>query len=226
MAGERTLPGVGLKAGWTIGSNGYAPDIETNFRTISALMQAGVKSRTATLPGSPTVGDIYLVKSDDPTNPNKVAIWDTHNGGALQWNYVTPKSGWTIYVIDEAAAVTWNGTAWRPLGGYDITHFFAGKFAADEVVQQHIVSRAFSLPGTLAGSQVAAATPASATYVLNLRKNGASFANITFNTGGGIAITSASGATFAIGDVLSIVAPTTPDATLADVSLTLKGKLV
>jgi hypothetical protein len=113
MAGERTLPGLGLKAGWTIGSNGYGPDMEANFRSVSALLQGAVKSRSANLPGTPATGDIYLMKSTDGTNPNKVAVWDTPVGGSAQWIYLTPKAGWTLYVADESAFVTYTGTAWQ-----------------------------------------------------------------------------------------------------------------
>jgi hypothetical protein len=225
MAGERALPGVGLKAGWTLGSNGYGPDIERNFQTISAILQGKVKSRNAALPASPTVGDIYIVKSDDGTNPNKIAIWDSYNGGALAWQYLTPQAGWSIYIADEGANVVWNGTAWRPQGGYDISTFVSGSFLASESVQRHVAARAFNIPASLSGTTVAAMVATTATFALSVKKNGTSFGTITFNSNGSIAL-SGSSTNFAAGDVLSIEAPATPDTTLSNVSITLKGKLV
>jgi len=92
MAGERTLPGLGLKAGWTAGSAGYGPDIETNYRILSALVQGNVISRTTALPSSGSTGDIYLVQTGD-ANAESVAIWDEDNGAAASWIYLVPEEG-------------------------------------------------------------------------------------------------------------------------------------
>jgi hypothetical protein len=225
MAGERALPGLGLKAGWTIGSNGYGPDMESNFRIISALLQGKAKSRATALPGSPTAGDVYIVVSTDGTNPNKVAVWDTPVGGAAQWFYLTPAVGWSVYIENEAAHVVWNGTAWRPEGGYDISTFVSGVFAASESVQRHVAARSFNIPASLAGTTVAAMVATTAAFAVSLKKNGTSFGSITFNSNGSISL-SGSSTNFAAGDVLSLEAQATPDSTLSNVSITLKGKLV
>lgn len=81
-----------------------------------------------------------------------------------------------------------------------------------------------SLPAALTGSVGKAGTPATASAVFTLYKNGASFGTVTFATGspGDVAVfAAASPSTFAAGDILGISAPAAQDTTLADVGFTL-----
>lgn len=109
MAGERTLPGLGLTAFWTVGSNGWGPQNDANWRIVSALLQGGVGSRTTALPASPVHGDIYIVPSAAATNANDVAIYDTD-----AWVYLTPAEGWLLHVNDTDEYVKWTGLSWTP----------------------------------------------------------------------------------------------------------------
>lgn len=115
MAGERTLPGLGLTGFWDLGS-AYKPGMDENLRLVSALLDGRVKSRTTVLPGTPTLGDIYIVRSDDGTNPNKLAIWDGASGSEA-WVYVTPHEGWMFYVLDEDTNYQFDGAAWAAFTG-------------------------------------------------------------------------------------------------------------
>lgn len=107
MAGERQMPGLGLYAGWTPGSNGWGDQNDSNWRIVSALLNGAVISRTTALPGSPSDGDIYIVPSAAGSNANEVAIRD--NGS---WVYLTPMEGWMLHVSDEGDFVKWDGSAW------------------------------------------------------------------------------------------------------------------
>lgn len=113
MAGERTLPGLGLTGFWDLGS-GYKGQMDTNLRLLSALVQLSVKDRDAALPGSPSTGDIYIVESTDSTHPNEIAIWDGEPGSEA-WVYVSPGEGWIAYVEDEALHYLYDGSAWVTL---------------------------------------------------------------------------------------------------------------
>ena len=115
MAGERTLPGLGLTGFWTPGTNGWDTGNDVNLRTLSALVQLAVISAMTALPGSPTDGDIYIVPTGEP-NGDDVAIRD--NGA---WVYLTPNDGWQAYVADTDACVYWDGAAWAAVasGGGD-----------------------------------------------------------------------------------------------------------
>lgn len=108
MAGERALPGLGLFAFWTLGSNGWKDQNDANLRLLSALVQPRVLSFVAAVPGSPTDGDMHVLT--DAPNDNSIAIRDL---GA--WVYVTPQEGWTVY--DQATNTTFQftGADWVPV---------------------------------------------------------------------------------------------------------------
>ena len=81
------------------------------FTLIDAVLNTGAKSRTtATPPGSPATGDVYIVGAS-PTGAwsgqaNAIAYY---NGG---WNFIAPLEGAAFWVHDESATYTYNGSAW------------------------------------------------------------------------------------------------------------------
>lgn len=106
MAGERALPGLGLRAYWTVGSNNWDQQHDPDTRKLSVLVQAAVISRTTNLPGSPSNGDIYIVPVGQ-TNENQIAARD--NGA---WVYFAPAEGFLVHVNDDDEFVKWTGSAW------------------------------------------------------------------------------------------------------------------
>lgn len=121
MSGERALPGLGLKAFWTLGSNGYKPDMDENFRVLSLLCQAQVLSRVASLPGSPTNGDIYLLTSG--AHDKNIAIRD--NGA---WVYYAPRAGWRLWSVADVSFYTYDGTVWNAVTSGSVTTFLDTTF--------------------------------------------------------------------------------------------------
>lgn len=118
MAGERTLPGLGLYGYWTLGSNGYRPQHSGNLRTLSTLVQPRAASRTTALPSRAEGNDgaVYIVPSTDPTNPNKVAIADFDTDDTTRiWVYLSVAEGYMFYVVDEDAYLKFDGSAWVDL---------------------------------------------------------------------------------------------------------------
>jgi hypothetical protein len=105
MAGERTLPGIGLVGFWNLGS-GYKTQMDANLRTLSTLTQLRAISRVTALPGSPTNGDIYIVPTGG-ANANEIAIRD--NGA---WVYFVPAEGYMAYIADEDTYYLYSGSAW------------------------------------------------------------------------------------------------------------------
>jgi hypothetical protein len=59
------------------------------------------------LPGSPTDGDIYIVKPGAAANANEVAVRD--NGA---WVYFVASEGWLTWVKDNAEFARFDGTVW------------------------------------------------------------------------------------------------------------------
>lgn len=106
MAGERALPGLGLFAYWTLGSNGWNDQNDQNIRNLSALVQCNVISTVAAEPGAPTDGDMHLLSGT--ANANKIAVRD--NGA---WVYLTPAEGWWLYDRTLDRFKVYDGTAWQ-----------------------------------------------------------------------------------------------------------------
>ena len=108
----------------------------------------------------------------------------------------------------------------RPI---DIGFFVGGLPAAGQKVT-FIATRAFALPADLAGSQGHAGTAATDQADFDLRKNGGSIGTLRFAASATLAtFVFASPVSFAPGDRLQIAAPASPDATLADIAITLAG---
>jgi hypothetical protein len=85
---------------------------------------------------------------------------------------------------------------------------------------------AFTIPVALAGTHAYAGTDATvADADFSLSKNGAAaFGTIRFENGGGVTLISASGASFNPGDRLTITAPGSQNATLANVGFTIYAR--
>ena len=107
MAGERTLPGLGLTGFWDLGSGGWKGANDVNLRVLSAVAQLNVLSMTTTLPGAPPDGNIYIVPVGD-ANEHNVAIRD--NGA---WVLLVPQEGWRAWVRDTDRLVIFDGSIWR-----------------------------------------------------------------------------------------------------------------
>ena len=125
---------------------------------------------------------------------------------------------------------TANGLVARDIGGVsepsDHAVFFPGLFTVNnQLMFRRKVLRAFTLPANLAGSFGSAGVASTGTKVVDIKKAGSSVATITFTTSatGTLATSGGTAQSFAVGDVLTIVGPATPDATLADISIDLFG---
>lgn len=220
MAGERTLPGLGLTGFWTAGSDGWGTQNDVNLRMLSALTQAFAISQITPLPGSPTNGDIYIVPAGAGAEANKIAVRD--NGA---WVYLTPVEGWRVWVRDEDITVVYNGTAWQREGRPVAIGTFSAEAPTTGMV---LLDWLFVEPTTLfddfAGSRASVGTNPAASFVIDVRKNGASVGTITISTGGTATFATTGGSvSFAVGDLLTLVCPTTVDAAIARLRVTFKG---
>jgi hypothetical protein len=111
-----------------------------------------------------------------------------------------------------------------PAQPFDLTAFYPGVPAASAIVTRVPVARAVSFPSGLPGSVAKASVAATSTTNFDVQKNGTSVGTITFAAGATSAtFTAASTITLAAGDVISIIAPSTADATLANVGIVLAG---
>jgi len=79
---------------------------------IDALLNSGAKSRTtATPPGSPATGDLYIV-GVSPTG-----AWASQAGNITyydgSWKFITPLEGMTLWVNDEDVLYVYDGGTWQ-----------------------------------------------------------------------------------------------------------------
>ncbi len=94
------------------------------------------------------------------------------------------------------------------------------------LVKNYVVTTPISIPANATNSAAASAVTATSVATFILRKNGVNFGTFSFAAGVKVATFNVPSATsFIAGDILSVVAPSTQDATLADVAHTITGVL-
>jgi hypothetical protein len=103
---------------------------------------------------------------------------------------------------------------------------WAGSPGASQVIERYIFATPVTFPAGLAGSYGTAGIAATASASFAIQKNGATIGTMAFAASATSASFTMAGATsFAGGDVLTILAPASPDATLANLAWTLAGSL-
>jgi hypothetical protein len=108
-----------------------------------------------------------------------------------------------------------------------IAFFFTTTPTASEVLGLYVAADAFTIPANMSGAQVKVGTNATATFAIDVQQNGTSIGTISIATSGTATLTTTSGASksIAVGDVIKFVAPSSADATIANVAITVKGTL-
>jgi len=108
---------------------------------------------------------------------------------------------------------------------YDLAATIPGTQGDGALLFEVVFTRNVEFPDDFAGSQLFARTAASAETVLDIQKNGSSIGTVTIAAAGATCTfaTLAGGASFAAGDRIALINQSPADATLADVSITLKG---
>lgn len=95
---------------------------------------------------------------------------------------------------------------------------------ASMVVFHHVFTQAVSFVASLTDSYVKAGTAATAQTDFDLKKNGSSIGTVRFAAAGTTATyVSISASSWVAGDILTLIAPASPDATIADIWGTLVG---
>lgn len=141
------------------------------------------------------VGDVLICNTDGTTA-------GTHAAKGAFWDHI-PKT--------EAAEIP-----------YDIGFEYSGVPDADEL-RRHVAARPFTLQSS--GHVANAITGATAQTDFLVKVNGTLKATLRFAIAGTTCtIVGGTETSIAAGDVVTITAPASPDATLADVAFTLKGQ--
>lgn len=200
-----------------------AKSITSSDVTLSAdEARNAIISLSGTLTGNrnlivPAVSKIYLIKNA--------------TSGAFTITVKTPSGTGVVVAQGTQAFVYCDGT--NVIAGqtqtntvYDVSFMKNSAPTANEILLRFPCVRSFSLPASLTGSAGTAGTTATGSTTLTCNKNGSSFGTIVFGAGASTpTFTAASLTNFVAGDVITIVAPGTPDATLANIAVTLLGAL-
>lgn len=107
---------------------------------------------------------------------------------------------------------------------YDLPVYYSGEPTASLILWRAVYPLAVTIPAGMSGSRAVARVAATAETIFNVRKNGSNFGTITFAAAGTVGTVAAALATaFVAGDVIDVVAPASPDDTLADIAIMLCG---
>lgn len=133
--------------------------------------------------------------------------------------------GGALQNLAEVVSYTYTATgAGKASVSTTVSGSLTGVPTANEVMQRYVFAGTVAFPAGLVGSQGIAGIAATASTTYNIQKNGANVGSMMFAA-------SATSATFAMpatttfmaGDILTVVAPLTPDPTLANLAWTFIG---
>lgn len=136
-------------------------------------------------------------------------------------------SGIEVVVLPgEQVSVYSDGTDVRRLdNSFDLGAFFGGAPPANALMLRFTANRPFVLPVDLVGSIGSWSANATGAHSYPIKKNGgANIGTVDVALGAAVAtFTFTTETAFAVGDVLTVQAPATPDATSVDLALTIAG---
>lgn len=105
---------------------------------------------------------------------------------------------------------------------YDLALFQPTVPITDQIIAEFKIPRAITIADDFALSQGYTGVNPTATFVIDIQKNGTDVGDVSFTTGGVPTFTTdATTISLAAGDRLSFVAPTTVDATAANIAITI-----
>ena len=118
-----------------------------------------------------------------------------------------------------------SASKWENVGTpFNIGVSITGLMANGEILLQYVLPCAVTIPSGAAGSYAKANTAATGSTTATIKQNGTTVGTIVWSASGTAGVITISTAiSLVAGDILQLTAPTTADATLADIGITLAG---
>ncbi len=166
----------------------------------------------------------YVWPNDVITPPNTFYIVSAYTfAGQLVWG---PNAVQVFSTPSPFPIGTWPPTgALTPIPQvvtYDIG-CFVNTYTASQVLVLLALERSVRFSVNMIPSTAACGTDSTGTVVFSIQQNGVQFATATFAPSSAVGVYASAGATFLAGDVLTIIAPSGTDATLANIGFLLSG---
>jgi hypothetical protein len=218
-----------------------------NFVTLCYCDGELVSYQTATLTASYKYNLTYLRRGVYGTpigghsSGANFARFGPNDPSLFRYRYPASFAGQTIHVklpgfnifgqaLQDLSGLTPTSYTLTGAGAVSAAAYVAGSWAgspgASQVIERFIFAAPATFPAGLTGSYGTAGTAATAAASFNVDKNGSAVGTMHFAAGATSAtFTMATATGFAGGDVLTIIAPAAPDATLANLAWTLTGTL-
>jgi hypothetical protein len=201
-------------SGLTWGYYGGTYTVGTTANAIANGTLTLTASATNYIYADPTTGAVSVNTTGFPSG--KVPLYTVVTGTSTVTSYTDNRS----YAPSATAA----GAG---VGIYDVGIYVEGTSSNSETVWDFVAPRGFTIPSGASGAAVAGvAATGSTTYTLAKTSGGVTttIGTITWAASGTVGTVSiTANTTFIAGDVLSLTAPSTADATLANIAVTLAG---
>jgi len=104
---------------------------------------------------------------------------------------------------------------------YTLSTYIHGKPLTEEKIFKYICTESISIPSNFISSVANSGRLATNNTQFSLRKNNVEFGQLLFNSASNTGTFSGPSTTFNVGDVLSLIAPTTIDPTLANIAISI-----
>ena len=191
----------------------------------SVLIGTGTKNFTASTGKSFQPG-MYLVIADTAapsTNSmyGQITSYDTGTGALVMNIFTTRGSGTkTAWTISQSAGD-------RQLNySYDISQYFKGKPTSSQEILRFVLARTTMFNVDMLPSVGKSRIAATASTTFDIARNGVNFGTMIFAASGTVpTFVATTPPVFSAGDILTVTAPASADATLEDIAFVISGYL-